>query len=77
MEFKYKNYNVESENDFKEGGIDKIRTVLTVYFEIVGDSKYLPILNEQIIVINLNSQTGEEMDEQREEEAANFVKNII
>ncbi len=71
MELEFKEYIVNSESDFIEDGIDKIKAHLTVCVQDVEQK--LPILTYDLYVINLNTQTGIEMDEQRMKESIEFI----
>jgi len=61
MELIFKRSVVNSEIDFVENGIDKINVNITVVCDLVGVNNTTEIALP-LIVINLNSQTGEEMD---------------
>ncbi len=71
MELEFKEYIVNNESDFIENGIDKIKVHLTVCVQ--DTEQKLPILTYDLYVINLNTQTGIEMDEQRMKEAVQFI----
>jgi len=74
MQFQYLNYVVEAENQIDN---DKFESVLTVYFKLAEDTKNIMGTSKgQIIVINYNSQTGFQMDSQRETESILFVQNL-
>ena len=74
LKFRFKNYIVNNEEDFVEDGIDKILVKLTVCIETVGTiGNTPPIMTRDLEFINLNSQTGEEMDAQRTAECIAFV----
>ena len=74
MQLQYLNYVVEAENQIDN---DKFESVLTVYFKLAEDTENIMGSSKgQIIVINHNSQTGFEMDSQRETESITFVENL-
>jgi hypothetical protein len=74
MKLQYLNYIVEAENQIDD---DKFESVLTVYFKLAEDKDNLfGSAKGQLIVINSNSQTGFQMDEQREKESITFVGNL-
>jgi hypothetical protein len=76
MKIIFKKYIVNSEVDFVEGEVEKINTHLTVCAGIEEDVDNLfNPLTYDLYVINLNSQTGVEMDEQRELESIQFINN--
>lgn len=76
MKIVFRNYIVNNERDFIEDGISKIETHLTIFSGAEEDiNKILPSLCDDIYVINLNTQTGEEMDKQRLEESIQFINN--
>ena len=66
MTYNYKGYIVEAETDFiDDDGIAKVKAVLWCLVGIDSvDENLFPPTRQQVIVINLNSQTGVEMDEQ-------------
>lgn len=67
---------INSEVDFIEDEIKKIKTHLTVCVKVEDDiDNIVPVLTYSLYVINLNSQTGEEMDKQRELESIEFVNS--
>jgi len=74
MQLIFKKYIVNTETDFNEDGVDKIKVHLTVCAGIEIDTEnIMPMKTYDVYVINLNSQTGEEMDSQREAESIAFV----
>ncbi len=73
MKIELKEYIVNSESDFNEDDLDKIKVHLTVCVQ--DTDKIIPVITYDLYVINLNSQTGEEIDEQRFNEATEFVNN--
>jgi len=76
MKIIFKKYIVNSEIDYTEDGADKIKTHLTVCAGIEEDVDNLfSPLTFDVYVINLNSQTGIEMDEQREKESVEFINS--
>lgn len=76
MKIIFKDYTVNSEVDFIEDDIKKIRVHLTVLAKPEEDVEDLfSPLTYDLEVINLNSQTGEEMDEQRLNESIQFINS--
>ena len=74
MQLIFKKYIVNTETDFNEDGVDKIKVHLTVCAGSEIDTEnIMPMKTYDVYVINLNSQTGEEMDSQREAESIAFV----
>lgn len=74
MQLIFKKYIVNTETDFVEDEIDKIKVHLTVCAGIEADiENIMPLKTYDLFVINLNSQTGDEMDKQRESESIAFV----
>ena len=61
MELIFNRSVVNSETDFEENGIAKINVNITVVCDLVGTNNTNEIALP-LTVINLNSQTGEEMD---------------
>jgi hypothetical protein len=75
MKIIFKKFIVNTETDFVEDEIDKIKVHLTVCASIEGDTEnIMPLKTYDLFVINLNSQTGEEMDIQRESESIAFIE---
>jgi hypothetical protein len=74
MELIFKRSVVNSEIDFVENGIDKINVNITVVCDLVGVNNTTEIALP-LIVINLNSQTGEEMDIDRMIAINNLIAN--
>ena len=64
-------YIVNSETDLNEDGVDKVIADLSVVISISGNEVSIPLK-----VVNLNSQTGAEMDAQREQEVNNFISTL-
>ena len=74
MQLIFKKYIVNTETDFIEDEIDKIKVHLTVCAGIEGDTEnIMPLKTYDVYVINLNYQTGVEMDSPRESETIAFV----
>lgn len=74
MEIQFNKYIVNSEVDFVDSGVDKIRTSISLIVNVVGANNS----NEMVIpveVINLNSETGDEMDAKRLSECMLIVNN--
>jgi hypothetical protein len=74
MELIFKRSVVNSEIDFVENGIDKINVDITIVCDLVGVNNTTEIALP-LIVINLNSQTGEEMDIDRMIAINNLIAN--
>jgi hypothetical protein len=75
----YLNYEVISETDFidEADGIAKVRTYLLMKIGIEEDKeREFPPIIQELTVINLNSQTGIEMDNQREKECIELVNKL-
>jgi hypothetical protein len=76
MKLIFKKYIVNTETDFVEDEIDKIKVHLTVCAGIEGDTEnIMPLKTYDLYIINLNSQTGEEMDSQRQSESIAFIES--
>jgi len=76
MKLILKEYLINSEVDFIEEEVKKIKTHLTVCVKAEDDiNDVLPVLTFDLYVINLNSQTGNEMDDQRQLESEEFVNS--
>lgn len=76
MKLIFKKYLVNQEVDFIEDEIKKIDAQLTIFVRIEEDiDELFAPLTYHLNVINLNSQTGDEMDNQRLSEAIVFVDN--
>ena len=76
LQFEFTRYIVNKEDDLIEDWVDKIEAHLTVCIGVVWafDNKP-PEMTRDLIVMNLNSQTWREMDEQRTEECIVFVSS--
>ena len=74
MELVFKRSVVNSEIDFVENGIDKINVDITIVCDLVGVNNTTEIALP-LTVINLNSQTGEEMDADRTAAINNLIAN--
>ncbi len=72
MNLTFVRYDVLQEIDFVENEVDKIRVNISVVCNLVGDNNTNEI-SIPILVINENSQTGDEMDAQRINEINNFI----
>lgn len=72
MKLELKRYVINSEVDFIENGVDKIKVDISVICDLVGASNSNEI-SLPLFVINENSQTGDEMDTQRISEINNFI----
>lgn len=76
MTLEFIKYIVNKEEDFIEDDVDKIKAHLTVVSKIREDvNNELPLMTFDLIIINLNSQTGIEIDEQRLAASIEFVNN--
>ena len=74
LKFEFTRYIVNREEDFVEDGVDKIRAYLTVCIGTVGATNNRPPeMTRDLEVVNLNTQTGEQMDTQRIQECKAFV----
>jgi hypothetical protein len=74
MELQFKKYIVNSEIDFLDNGVDKINVNLSLIVDVVGANN----TNEMVIpveVVNLNSQTGDEMDLVRLNKCMEIINN--
>ena len=65
---------VNSETDFTENGIEKINVYMSVVCDLVGTNNTNEIALP-LTVINLNSQTGEEMDADRTAAVNDLINN--
>lgn len=74
MNLTFKHAVINKETDFTENGIDKINVNITVVCDLVGANNTNEI-GLPLTVINLNSQTGEEMDIDRMNAINDFVNN--
>lgn len=74
MELVFKRSVVNSEVDFDDNGVDKINVSITVVCDLVGVNNTTEIALP-LTVINLNSQTGEEMDADRTAAINNLIAN--
>lgn len=76
INFEFRGYRVISEVDFIEDKNERIECTLEVSIGVVGDiDNLIPTIKREIVVINQNTQTGVQMDEQREVECIAFVSN--
>lgn len=77
MKLEFIKYVVNTETDFIEDGIQKINVHLTVVSKSIADvNNIMPVLTSDVYVVNLNTQTGVEMDNQRLEASINFLNNL-
>jgi len=74
MNLVFKRAVVNSETDFIDNGVDKINVNITVICDLVGANNTNEI-GLPLTVINLNSQTGEEMDIDRMIAINEFINN--
>ena len=74
MILQLKDYIVNREIDFTENEVAKIKADITIVCNLIGDNNTNEI-SIPILVINENSQTGEEMDTQRLLEINNLINN--
>ena len=65
---------INSETDFTENGIEKINVYMSVVCDLVGANNTNEIALP-LTVINLNSQTGEEMDADRVAAVNDLINN--
>jgi hypothetical protein len=75
MNLTFKHAVINKETDFEENGIDKINVDITIVCDLVGTNNVQEIALP-FSVINLNSQTGEEMDIERIMAINNYVNNF-
>ena len=76
INFEFRGYRVISEVDFIEDNKDQVECTLEVSIGVVGDiDNLIPTIKREIVVINQNTQTGVQMDKQREAECIAFVSN--
>jgi hypothetical protein len=74
MKIEFKKYIVNSETDFVEEGVGKIKASISLIVNVVGTNNS----NEMVIpveAINLNSDTGDDMDAKRLSECMLIVNN--
>lgn len=74
MNLTFKYAVINKETDFTDNGIDKINVDITIICDLVGANNTNEI-GLPLTVINLNSQTGEEMDIDRMNAINNYVNN--
>lgn len=74
MNLTFKHAVINKETDFVENGIDKINVDITIVCDLVGTNNVQEIALP-FVVINLNSQTGEEMDIDRMIAINDYVNN--
>lgn len=74
MELVFKKSVVNSEVDFVDNGVDKINVNITVVCDLIGVNNTNEIALS-LTVINLNSQTGEEMDADRSAAINDLIAN--
>jgi len=74
MNLQFKHAVINKETDFVENGIDKINVDITIVCDLVGTNNVQEIALP-FVVINLNSQTGEEMDIDRMIAINDYVNN--
>jgi len=75
MNLTFKHAVINKETDFVENGIDKINVDITIVCDLIGTNNVQEIALP-FVVINLNSQTGEEMDIDRMIAINDFVNNF-
>jgi len=77
MKLEFIKYVVNSEVDFIEDGIEKIKVHLTVVSKSIADvNNIMPVLTSDVYLVNLNTQTGVEMDNQRLEVSINYLNSL-
>lgn len=74
MKLELVRYVVNSEVDFVENEVDKIKVGISVICNLVGDNNTNEVALP-LTVINNNSQTGDQMDAQRMSEITNLIIN--
>lgn len=74
MKLELVRYVVNSEVDFVENEVDKIKVDISVICNLVGDNNTNEVALP-LTVINNNSQTGDQMDAQRMSEITNLIIN--
>ena len=74
MNLVFKRAVINKETDFIDNGIDKINVDITIVCDLVGVNNTTEIALP-LTVINLNSQTGEEMDADRMIAINNLIAN--
>lgn len=72
MTLELKQFLTDSETEFTEDGVIKIRANISVHADLIGSENTQRIIFS-LSVINLNSQTGAEMDAQRSAEVSAFL----
>jgi len=75
MNLQFKHAVINKETDFVENGIDKINVDITIVCDLIGTNNVQEIALP-FVVINLNSQTGEEMDIDRMIAINDYVNNF-
>jgi hypothetical protein len=75
MNLTFKHAVINKETDFVENGIDKINVDITIVCDLIGTNNVQEIALP-FVVINLNSQTGEEMDIDRMIAINDYVNNF-
>lgn len=75
MNLTFKHAVINKETDFVENGIDKINVDITIVCDLVGANNTQEIALP-FVVVNLNSQTGEEMDIDRMIAINDYVNNF-
>ena len=71
-----KKYIVNREEDFTEGGIKKVRAYITVVYEPSEYPEGTFVATGDIIVVSLNSATGDTMDNDRENSSISYVASL-
>lgn len=77
MELTIENLVINKESDFIEDGIDKVKADISIICRLTSNNIQIayPVVIP-IEVVNLNSETGVEMDSKRETEANNLINKI-
>lgn len=75
MNLNFKHAVINKETDFVDNGIDKINVNITIVCDLIGTNNVQEIALP-FEVINLNSQTGEEMDIERMLAINNYINNF-
>lgn len=77
MELTIQNLVINKESDFTEDGVDKVKSYISIICSLKSNNIQIayPVVIP-IEVVNLNSETGAEMDSKRETEANNLINQI-
>jgi len=75
MKLELKEYRVDSEADIEENGVAKVLAFITIIANLKGDNNNVEV-NIPIQVTSLNSDTGTDMDIQRQAACENLLNNF-